>query len=369
MIRYLVKLTPIGVYTFGTDQNYPFPGENYGKPSYIAETNLWPEQTTILGMLRYEILRNKSMIKDKNDYTCDELKKIEAIIGSDGFDFSSSANTLGLIEGISPVFLMKEDGGTDHILIKTPFNHINIEEKDSLEYEPICMNETLITSYGDSEGIKVPGVIEIEYEGKKKTVYQYNAKKGYTRSFLDIDTGKLDKEDVFNVITRTGNWIDGTVQGNNGLFKIRQVLIKEGYAFGVEVESSEDCFTQDSVVKMGKNGSLFKAEFKKLSPGQDSFEDKVAKALCSNPTVKKRDEIWYYALSDLVLENTQYRKFCIVEEKSIRNIGRKGKRSFMRQNLVRSGSVFFEDEPLLTDNDSLRKIGYNRVIKISALEG
>ena len=369
MIRYLVKLTPLGTYTFGTDQNYAFPGENYGKPSYIADTNLWPEQTTILGMLRYEIIRNKSTLKAKNAYTDSDLEKIKTLIGSEGFDFSSSENTFGLIERISPVFIQKKNGNIDHFLIKTPFNHINIEEKDPDEYEPICMNETMTTSFGDGEAVKIPGDIEVFYEGKTKIVHQYDAKKGYTSSLLDITTGKIDKSDIFTVVTRTGNWVNGNTQGQDGLFKVRQVLMEEGYSFGVEVEVKEDCFASRAIVQMGKNGSLFKAEFEKLPSDTETFEQKVEKVFCNNPVVKSRKETWYYALSDLILESTQYRKFCIVEEKSIRNINKNSKRSQVRQNLVMSGSVFFEDEPQLVNNASLKKIGYNSVIKIKAMEG
>ena len=88
-MKYRVKLTPMEPYTFGTDQNFAYPGENYGKPTYIADTVYFPEQTTLLGMLKYEILKAKSndrtsgfVLKNKQDYNDEDNLEIGKMIGS-----------------------------------------------------------------------------------------------------------------------------------------------------------------------------------------------------------------------------------------------------------------------------------------------
>lgn len=409
MMKYRVRLTPLESYTFGTDQNFSYPGEDYGKPTYIADTVYFPEQTTLLGMLKYEILKLKNddqssdfVLKDKQNYTSDDNIEIGKMIGVYGFDYKSDTNSFGQIKSISPVYLVKDlDGYTEpHILIRTPFNHINIKEKEDVtEYEPMAMNEVLVTSYGwtdgpensckDEEsddirhkgslklGKKIPGLIEVDDKenGGKKQVHQYDTKKWHATSFLDINNGKLDKNDIFSPHTVTSNWIGGNTTGDDGLFKTKKVTMTKGYSFGVDVVV-DDAVTlpEKSIVKMGKKAAVFKAEFKPVPDNvEDSLEEKVRQMLCSNATVlknnKENNEIWYYALSDLILADTDYKQFCIVDEKSVRNIDKDGRKSRFRQNMAASGSVFFaeteEDAPKLENNETLHAIGYNYLIKIA----
>ena len=54
-MQYLVKMTPLEPYCFGTDQSAPYIGaENGGKGTYFIRSKALPEQTTLLGTVERE---------------------------------------------------------------------------------------------------------------------------------------------------------------------------------------------------------------------------------------------------------------------------------------------------------------------------
>lgn len=107
--RYIIKLTPLGSYFFGGENTF---GEGKGKSyNYFASSETMPQVSTIMGMLRYEILRRSGgldgVVPQKDWHT---------LIGEQSFSLEhilSSADpvSFGLISSISPVFLCDSDGG------------------------------------------------------------------------------------------------------------------------------------------------------------------------------------------------------------------------------------------------------------------
>ena len=68
-MQYLVKMTPLEPYCFGTDQSAPYIGaENGGKGTYFIRSKALPEQTTLLGTLRCMILESQGLLKENFDY-------------------------------------------------------------------------------------------------------------------------------------------------------------------------------------------------------------------------------------------------------------------------------------------------------------
>jgi hypothetical protein len=114
---------------------------------------------------------------------------------------------------------------------------------------------------------------------------------------------------------------------------------------------------------MGKKRSAFLFEFDEAK--EAAIDTKVENALQTD------DSRWYYALSDLYLENYEAGQFAIVEKKKIRNLEtnlsessyvKRRKKSERRITLIKAGSVFRQD---ITDIAVGYKVaGYNHIIKI-----
>ncbi len=105
MSKYLVKLKPLTPFFFGGENTF---GE--GEVNYFAKSNYMPQQTTILGFLRYELLAQNGLIG-----TDPVSQKWDDLIGSQSFECVDDKFTasFGAIKNISPVFIM--DGNDSYI--------------------------------------------------------------------------------------------------------------------------------------------------------------------------------------------------------------------------------------------------------------
>ena len=142
-MQYLVKMTPLEPYCFGTDQSAPYIGaENGGKGTYFIRSKALPEQTTLLGTLRCMILESQGLLKENFDYTPEERQQMAACIGPESFRFiSEKKQNFGYIKEISPLFIISPEG---HICIKNPLNN-----KADVGYDPMKMTDrTFETSEG-----------------------------------------------------------------------------------------------------------------------------------------------------------------------------------------------------------------------------
>lgn len=101
MSKYLVKLKPLTPFFFGGENTF---GE--GEVNYFAKSNYLPQQTTILGFLRYELLSQNGLIG-----TDPVSQKWADLIGSQSFECVDNKFTasFGAIKNISPVFIMDDN--------------------------------------------------------------------------------------------------------------------------------------------------------------------------------------------------------------------------------------------------------------------
>ncbi len=348
----LVKMIPLEPYAFGTDQKFRYPGEqSTGKESYFVRSRTVPEQTTIFGMLRFLVLKQKGLLHSNFKYSKEEQQKISQWIGAKSFQFGKEKQDFGSIHRISPVFLMDADG---NYLVKNPFH--NTQEKQG--YRPMVLSDQEIeTSFGK---IRLP---ELE---------EYHAKTGHATGYYNLNSGMIHRE-LFTSILLPGNRKNNKTSDNDCFFKKEYYLLKKGYCFAVFVEADE-CFQTDTV-SIGMGGSTFLVSSE--TGRKDDLEEYVKKAFVGNTDTDSEQDIWIYALSDLVVQNQpmnhRYETFCIVEQKQMRNLTtnynekvwlRKLALSGYQKNMIQSGSVFYKSCNLDLEGENERQIGYNRVVEI-----
>ncbi len=92
-MKQLLKLTPKGKFFFGGDRT--FASE---RQSYFAHSEYFPQQTALLGMLRYAILKKEGALEKDN------AKKEELI----GYDFNLRENNFQKIKSLSPIFILED---------------------------------------------------------------------------------------------------------------------------------------------------------------------------------------------------------------------------------------------------------------------
>lgn len=183
MPTYLVKLTPIDKFFFG--QKNTFGDDNV---NYFVRSSHFPQQTALLGLLRYQLLchADKSVF-DNNKIV--NSKAAKELIGEKSFSPEEpSVDNFGLIESLSPVFLMDKETGELYL----PAG-LRYQEKEEGEYEPL----------------------HLKIEGGVALLEGYEAKKGvYSRWILGrTQSDIIAEDDFFKEDTRVGirkNYIGGT---------------------------------------------------------------------------------------------------------------------------------------------------------------
>ena len=359
MTTYLVTFTPLEPYAFGLERNFSFIDGTAQKEyhPYFVKTSPIPEQTALLGTLRYLLLEENKLLKRDFDYA--GLAQ-EQCIGRKSFQFdSSTSQSFGLIKNISPLFLLKSD---NEVIIPNPMNNIGGKGL----FSPMRL-----------ETRKFPSSMgEISFPCKKKDgtdELQYNPKDGHASGYYNITAGKV--ESPFQTTVLVGNRKNKSVGASDedAFFKREVHCLLEGMQFAiyVTVNDSEDYGFLDPdktyLAKMGQKKSLFKVCIKEE---ENKLEEQVREHLEAQTP---HGMTWYYALSDCRFSSPiSYPGFAITEKKSLRNLQTiYKKQSNVTENITKSqqfnlfqrGSVFYEKiSGHLNTNDQVA--GFNHIIDI-----
>ena len=373
MPKYCVELTPLEPYFFAGERSFGFGKEkkkNYN--NYFIRSEILPSQTTLLGTLRYVILKRMYLLSDQNSQTSQELINQQAFyVGQSSFDMSLQKQNFGKIVFVGPLFLKDTD---ENIFVKTPYHQDptdltklklrNLNHHVSLE----LMQGTLSgqTSNENVSTMKMLDKIVLKDEWKVRS------------SFVSLNENKkiVPTNTIFDSVTKVGINKNAT---ENGYFKKEYWYIKDyKMCFYVDLENDQKFidkmnFPIDEIVYLGMGKSAFKF---KMFEESDNLDSKVKTYIKSND-----DSIIYYALSDIYVDYKKIIKYCdliLNDTKTFRNLktvqNSKNYYNRYRQgdlcNLICSGSVFFVKEKYEKDfeneikQESFRKIGFNQIIKL-----
>ncbi|HBJ2600979.1 type III-B CRISPR module-associated Cmr3 family protein [Clostridium botulinum] len=374
--KYLVRLKPIGSFFFGSERTFGLGKDN---ENYIIQSEYFPQQTSILGMLRKEILVIKSLIRDDWDYKLIQYR-INKLIGKESFNINSNKEQdFGAIKSISPVFIKKGDKyltsiPKDHKVKKE--NNTNEKKELNKEYTPFTFKDKCKVNFGNSiKEIYVPD--------------DYVAKDGLSNDFINLNNHKeiIKLSDVFKEDKQIGIKLKkNKTTSNDGLYKIIRYRLEKDYefAFNVDIEFNDDFQEKDlyeysNVVNLGGESSYFKINFEKVNNSiEDSFE-----------TIKKNSTNNYYKkiilLSNTYINKEEYEQYCdygIIKGINFRNLRTDYKKlkekgeyynKFDKTKkfiFLERGSVLFTVENKLEnlemglkEKSNLINIGHNKYIK------
>jgi CRISPR-associated protein Cmr3 len=392
MSRYLITLTPIDKFFFGgeitflrskienkekkksellpEEQKLRDFDERYS--SYVIRSNYFPQQTSLLGMLRFMLLSN-----DKNLFTgnkINEQKKDDVVklIGPNSFQLNDSdfnRMDFGKIKNIFPCFIQRK---TDHSnwedLVFAPFDFSFKEVSFEHGYSLSNVENTLIPvidGYKSKEGLSYQYINETD-EFKTSDLFKEDVRIGIDRDFK----GKT-KEGAYykQIFYRFSDKYE--ISENNF---INQYL---RFAFYADL----DCFpeTKNQIVSLGGDNSRFCLHAETV---QETDEIKIPKKYVDN---KKFDNCHakIVLLSDAFIEREDMKNclFSINETLAFRfltsNVDTKEyykfteggnylQRNAKKYNLYNRGSVFYFTNEKQLENfetalkkDCFSQIGYN----------
>ena len=359
MTTYLVTFTPLEPYAFGLERNFSFIDGTAQKEyhPYFVKTSPIPEQTALLGTLRYLLLEENKLLKRDFDYA--GLAQ-EQCIGRKSFQFDSfTSQSFGLIQNISPLFLLKSD---NEVIIPNPMNNIGGKGL----FSPMKLETEEFRSS--------MGKISFPFKKKEGTdELQYNPKDGHASGYYNITAGKVESPFQTTVLVGNRKNKPAGASDEDAFFKREVHCLLEGMQFAIYVtvnDSKDYGFLNPDktyLAKMGQKKSLFKVCIKEE---ENKLEEQVREHLEAQTP---HGMTWYYALSDCRFSSPiSYPGFAITEKKSLRNLQTTYKKqSNVTENITKSqqfnlfqrGSVFYEKiRGHLNTNDQVA--GFNHIIDI-----
>ena len=398
---YLIKLTPIDKFFFGGEITFTRDFKNRDKESnmlsddekklrefdekyssYVVKSNLFPQQTSLLGMLRFLLLSNS----DKSIFNNNKIQKSAdagIIIGPESFRIdlgNYDEMDFGDIKKISPCFIRRKTSGEWENIFRAPFDYeLNItfepgevllnEEKKHLPYITYKKSEDGVESvFNQKDGTETLYLGDNDTIIKETDLFKEDARIGIDRNF----DGKTQEGAFYKQISYrlTNKW-----KLQEGIFEHHELQ----FAFYVEV--ADKCVLPGKqIVSIGGDNSQFSLEsqlidnvintdisalypvipedvdcFGKIVLISDAFIDTKSLSSC---IFAINDTISFRFLESTV-EAQDYYKFS--GENRL-------KRSERKYYLYKRGSVFyFETDKLLTEfvsslNEKSRicQIGYNQ---------
>lgn len=139
MAEYLIQLTPNDNFFFGTGKEFGTDNQNY-----FVVSGYFPQQTSLLGMLRYQLLCKADEKIFKNNKIKDKTKASE-LIGKMSFTKGEKQN-FGAIKSLSPVFLMKNEKKV------FPLNR-EYQKEDDWQMREISADLSLLEDYEAKKGL------------------------------------------------------------------------------------------------------------------------------------------------------------------------------------------------------------------------
>jgi CRISPR-associated protein Cmr3 len=350
MTKYLVRLKPIDAYFFGSEHGFKDESFNRGEDyqTYLVKSQKLPQQTSILGMIRKEILYQTKdfTIKDIREYTKEDKEKMGKLIGKESFKVEKEEQSFGKIRNISPIMIYNSKN--NEYYVKAPKDHkiYNDNEKNTI-YTPFKLKEPK-TEVNTCFGKLCP------FEDG-----EYDPKKGICSDFICLQNKKIiPAEDIFIEVQKTGNSKENY---DNAFYKQFFYKLKEGFEFAFYLDVDDDIELKDTLAELGKERSIFKVSFEKVS---STFED-----LCKN--IQSNEKI--ILLSDAYIPEDIGEYYAIKSEISFGNINTEPGKGYSlaknRYGFWEAGSVIYVKNPENKEeiikkikNKHLNHIGYNIVV-------
>ena len=241
MSKKLITLTPVGRFYFGGDATFE---TNKGNPnseysSYIVKSNIFPQQTSLLGMLRYLILSNDEIAFDRTKRKIINTDRAKTLIGEKSFCVSED-RSFGYIKQLFPCFLqMKKDGESWKDLFFAPKDY---------KYELIFMDK-IVAGYNEYN-FQIPEIVGFDPKSYKEDM------------LLSEDGDEIKISDIFTEDSRVGiNKDYEGVSQDSGFYKqISYRLGKEGdttqYRFAFYADINGSC-PEKEIVSLGGDNSQF----------------------------------------------------------------------------------------------------------------
>lgn len=251
LYTHLLRFEPLGSFFFGDESVNAEDGSMF----YFQRSRYYPQQTTLLGTIRYQLLKQNGAFETHRE-RIKEGYDAKALIGETSFDAFTPNQSFGAIKQLSPVFVL------------------NVANQPLFECLTVA-NATLELAQSPNWTAEVAFNEEKIRWQNQAIVKAYNAKQGFSEGYADKCLKIHSKSDIYTSLNEKigiNKPKEDEAHNNEGFFKLQYRRFKKGYAFGCYVNLKEDTALQDTYVTMGKERSLFRMT---VIPTSSTFEEQI----------------------------------------------------------------------------------------------
>lgn len=271
MKTYLVRLRPLGEFFFGAEKGFiDSRRDDFTKQddiTYYLQSRQFPQQTSLLGMLRKEILIQTAKIKSDN-YSKDELAEIKKLIGAKSFCLDDVRQDFGYLNEISPLILYDSKKGQFYLPVpkdhKKPYKSGETKER----YTPFKLNEKSMinTNFGPIQPFFVTKKVG---EGN-----EYDPKIGLSEDFINLDTKDVvSKDKIFIPFEKIGinKYKTDDAYYKQVFYHLRRDTNDNAeFEFAFFLKTNYE-FSEKSTVYLGKERSTFQLIFEEREKDFDAL--------------------------------------------------------------------------------------------------
>lgn len=248
--KYMVRLKPIDCYYFGGETTL---GEGNAQ-NYYVESNRLPQVSALVGIIRYEILRQHGLLS-YNPEQEKTLKEVKRLIGCQGFSMDNAQTTFGIIQKLSPLFVENRAEGKFY----TP---MPLDDGLEIQLRPE-VNCSFSATARQAMAVDITG-----YDAKGYKNYKY---------WVSGNGHKLDEHEIFYTREQVGITKNGRMKNEkDAYFKIILMGLNEAYNFAFLLETDEPIEeVRQGLCALGGNRSMFRMDLTKLDKQKepDNFCD------------------------------------------------------------------------------------------------
>lgn len=373
--KFRITLTPAGKFFFGKENiriNPQKEKENSDAVFYFSESEMMPQQTALLGMLRFTLLQAAPQEVFSQNRICDK-EAAKELIGEKSFA-KGETGKFGLIDSIGPCGLQikydKEEVWQPLQFAARDYGitvSLSDDSASQLLQNKEITKRIVLGNYKAKDGLKLRLIVK-DGEGKVKKEYTYNdifkevVQVGIRRNIV---TGHVEDESFY----KQKYYCFADEYNGSEKFKVR-------FCFDAAFSSDRDWVTElnGRSVQLGADDSRFILGIEEVSESGDfvptaaSENDLYAVTLLSDSYLTPDDTAaCLYNISDIV----PFRSLATSVDNTENYYARSAKNGVLkseRSYLYKRGSVFFfgseEERNTFIDNleghSDFFRIGYNR---------
>lgn len=231
-MKYLVTMEPVGPFFFGEDAISEFGNSS----PYFQRSRHYPQQTAILGLLRYLLLVNNDKLNIPG-FSSDPA--VADLIGPTGFP---SKEGYGLIKNISSVYILHEEASSVDALFMAPHYHemtyTTFVGKTGYGSKKVVDTIAELKGYDAKKPVKTyllgkQGVVPLDFDEKEgKGIFRHYEVSGNQKRALVYAQG--GKADILNSDAKKKARQDGYYKQKVSCFA------KPGYKFACYAQISDD---------------------------------------------------------------------------------------------------------------------------------